>query len=376
MYHFRHTYRLKNIQKISGKYAMSSYNKKDMKKKRIVLCVIGVVVLSVLLGGVMVYRHYYGLLGKDVGKGSGTVVVEEEPVASESPEEMKQRLEEEVERNLEAMQGQATLDEHLINILCIGVDSRNDDLEGRSDAMILFTINTDEKKMVMTSLMRDCYVSIPGYGNNRLNAAYAFGGAELLYQTIQANFGIEVDKCIVVNFQFVAKMVDALNGVDLTLSKDEVEVMNDYVRSMNGTIFDAEKEDGVVPVPETDTVDLHLSGKQALGYSRNRYTGTDYNRTERQRNVITKCLEKLKRCSLFELHALAEELLPDIGTDLSEGDIAKLLLIMADMNSYELQQFTMPSPGTSYDLVVNGMMVLGVDYAANLSLWNTMVYGE
>lgn len=347
-----------------------------MKKKKVVLCIIGVVVLSVLLGGVMVYRHYYGLLGKDVGKGTGMVEVEEEPVASESPDEMKQRLEEEVEKNLEAMQGQATLDEHLINILCIGVDSRNDDLEGRSDAMILFTINTDDKKMVMTSLMRDCYVSIPGYGNNRLNAAYAYGGAELLYQTIQANFGIAVDKCIVVNFQFVAEMVDALHGVDLTLSRDEVEVMNDYVRSMNGTIFDADKEDGIVPIPETDTVDLHLSGKQALGYSRNRYTGTDYNRTERQRNVITKCLEKLKRCSLFELHALAEELLPDIGTDLSEGDIAKLLLIMADMNSYELQQFTMPSPGTSYDLVVNGMMVLGVDYAANLSLWNTMVYGE
>ena len=347
-----------------------------MKKKGVVAGVIVAIIVCVLFGGVALYRHYYGLLGKEVGKGSGTVVPEEEPVASESPEEMKQRLEAEVKRNLEEMQGQATLDEHLINILCIGVDSRNNDLEGRSDAMILFTINRDEKKMVMTSLMRDCYVSIPGYGNNRLNAAYAYGGAELLYETIQANFGIPVNKCIVVNFQFVAEMVDALHGVDLRLSKDEVKVMNDYVRSMNGTIFEADKEDGIVPVPETDHVDLHLSGKQALGYSRNRYTGTDYNRTERQRNVITKCLEKLKKCSLFELHSLAEQLLPDIGTDLSEGDIAQLLLIMADMKNHELDQFTIPGPGTSYDLVVNGMMVLGVDYGANLSLWNEKVYGE
>lgn len=347
-----------------------------MKKKRIVLLVIAAAVISALLGGVVLYRHYYGLLGKEVGRGSGVLEEEEGPAASESPEEMKQKLEAEVKKNLEAMQKEATLDEHLINVLCIGVDSRNDDLEGRSDAMILFTINTDEKKMVMTSLMRDCYVYIPGYGNNRLNAAYAYGGAELLYETIQANFGIAVNKCIVVNFRFVAEMVDALHGVDLTLSKDEVEIMNDYVRSMNGTIFDADKEDGIVPVPETDSVDLHLSGKQALGYSRNRYTGTDYNRTERQRNVITKCLEKLKRCNLMELHALAEDLLPQIGTDLSAGDIAKLLLILADMNSYELKQFTMPTPGTSYDLVVNGMMVLGVDYGANLSLWNDMVYGK
>lgn len=347
-----------------------------MKKNGVIAGVIVAIVVSLLFGGVALYQHYYGLLGKDVGKGGAAGETEEEPAASESPEELKRRLEEEVKQNLEEMQGQATLDEHLINILCIGVDSRNNDLEGRSDAMILFTINTDEKKMVMTSLMRDCYVSIPGYGNNRLNAAYAYGGAELLYKTVEANFGISVNKCIVVNFQFVAEMVDALHGVDLTLSKDEVKVMNDYIRSMNGTIFDADKEDGIVPVPETESVDLHLSGKQALGYSRNRYTGTDYNRTERQRNVITKCLEKLKKCSLFELHDLCEKLLPQIGTDLSSGDIAKLLFIMADMNSYELNQFTIPSPGTSYDLVVNGMMVLGVDYGTNLSVWEDMVYGE
>lgn len=347
-----------------------------MKKKGVVTGVVVAIVCAVLVGGIAMYSHYYGLLGKEVGKGTGTVTEEEEPAASESPEEMKQRLEEEVKNNLTAMQGKATLDEHLINILCIGVDSRDDDLEGRSDAMILFTINQDNKKMVMTSLMRDCYVSIPGYGNNRLNAAYAFGGAELLYETIQANFGIVVDKCIVVNFQFVAEMVDALHGVDLTLSKDEVEVMNDYVRSMNGTVFEADKEDGIVPIPETETVDLHLSGKQALGYSRNRYTGTDYNRTERQRKVITQCLEKLKRCSLFELHSLAEQLLPEIGTDLSQGDVAKLLLILADMKNYTVEQFTIPSPGTAYDLTVNGMMVLGVDYGSNLAIWNEMVYGE
>lgn len=356
--------------KLFGKHTEDKEKKIKLKK---ILIAAGIAVIGIAMVCCLLYQHYYDLLGKNVGKGTGTAEEEMDSQVTESPEEMKQRLEEELQLNLEQMKDQTTLDDHIINVLLIGVDSRDDDLEGRSDAMIVFTINKDTKKMVMTSLMRDCYVSIPGYGNNRLNAAYSYGGAELLYQTIQANIGIPVDKCVVVNFQFVAEMVDALHGVDLSLSQDEVKVMNDYVRSMNTSIFHEDADADILPIPETETVNLHLNGKQALGYCRNRYTGTDYNRTERQRKVVTECLRKIKALNILELHELAEELLPEIGTDLSSGDVAELLLIMADLGNYELEQFTIPEPGTAYDLTVNGMMVLGVDYTSNLQKWNQYI---
>lgn len=347
-----------------------------MKKKKIrnILIVLLAIVLVAGAGLYGIYEHFYGMIGKTVGIGSEEVLKDEKDTLEEdSPEEEKRKLEESLKENLEAMRSSATLDEHLIHLVFVGVDSRNDDLEGRSDTMIVFTINKDTKKMVMTSLMRDCYVTIPGYGNNRLNAAYAFGGAELLYDTVEANFGIPVDKCIVVNFQFVAEMVDSLGGVDLTLSKDEVRVMNDYIRSINKELYHVDEDTDIVQEPESETVALHLNGKQATAYCRNRYTGTDYDRTERQRKVITQCLEIIRGMNLFELNGLAEELLPEIGTDLSRGDVAGLLFIMADYQNYTLEQFTIPEPGTSYNLTIDGMMVLGVDFEKNRQKWMEMI---
>ncbi len=117
-------------------------------------------------------------------------------------------------------------EEGVINILLIGNDSRENGEDGRSDAMILLSISKKTKKIYMTSLLRDMYVDIPGHDGNRLNAAYSFGGPELLMQTIEQNLGIEVNRYVLVNFEASANLVDAVGGVDLELTNEEVVWVN------------------------------------------------------------------------------------------------------------------------------------------------------
>ena len=115
------------------------------------------------------------------------------------------------------------------NILLIGNDSRTEDESGRSDAMILVSISSKTNSIHMTSLLRDIYVDIPGHDGNRLNAAYAFGGPELLMETIEENFDIEVNRYMLVNFQAFANLVDAVDGVELEVTNEEVQLINGWL---------------------------------------------------------------------------------------------------------------------------------------------------
>ena len=135
----------------------------------------------------------------------------------------------------------------------------------------------------MTSFLRDIYLSIPGYESNRLNAAYAYGGTKLLTETIKANFGITVDRCLVVNFYVVMDLVDAVGGIDLDVTADEISVMNGYIRHHNQLLGNPENTD---ILSSDDAGTIHADGNQALAYARVRYVGTAFARTGRQRTVI------------------------------------------------------------------------------------------
>lgn len=225
----------------------------------------------------------------------------------------------------------------------------------------------------MTSFLRDIYLSIPGHGNNRLNASYAFGGTELLTDTIMANFGISVDRCIVVNFYLVMDMVDAVDGIDLDVTADEIRVMNKYIRNHNQLLGNPEGTDILL---EEDAGKIHVNGSQALAYARVRYVGTDFARTGRQRTVISKCLEKIKKLNVGKIIGLVGEFLPRIRTDLTEGDCATLLLMMLDLDSYEFQSLIVPVDGTWKNANINGMSVLTVDFSANARAWHDAVDGK
>ena len=120
-----------------------------------------------------------------------------------------------------------TFNKNVINILLVGSDHgaiKGD--HGRSDSIMIATVNFKTKELKLTSLMRDMYVEIPGHGHNKLNAAYAFGGVELLYQTIAKNFGIKIDKYCVVDFSTFEKVINKVGGVEISLEEKEAKYLN------------------------------------------------------------------------------------------------------------------------------------------------------
>ena len=206
---------------------------------------------------------------------------------------------------------------HVFNFLLVGQDRLPGEKRARSDSMILVTVNTESKTITMTSIMRDMYVKIPGYRDNRINVAYNLDGIELLYKTIETNFGLRLDQFVEVDFNGFEKVIDLVGGVDIELTEQEARHLNN-----NEDYYGFPQESWNLK-PGMN----HLNGKQALAHSRNRSVdGTgDFSRTNRQRTVMTSLIEKIKTLSWGQLYNLLMIVTdPDdrmITTDMSSNDI-------------------------------------------------------
>ena len=264
-------------------------------------------------------------------------------------------------------------EEGVVNILLIGNDSRMNGEDGRSDAMILLSISSRTKKIYMTSLLRDIYVEIPGYQGNRLNAAYSFGGAELLMETIEKNFDIPVNRYILVNFEAFANLVDAVDGIELELSTEEIEYVNGYLMEYNNLTGRPQGTDDMDP---SQPGMVHLNGPQALAYCRNRYLGTDFGRTERQRKVLTAVIGKLPSNILTGAGDLVNGLMPNLTTNLTRNECFRLSLMAGKLFTYEMVPDSIPQPGTYWNEDIRGMQVLGVDFDSNIAYLKEKIYGE
>ena len=289
-----------------------------------------------------------------------TAEPEEEEVLEDSPEEEIKSLEDYLLENLEAEAEDLDFDDSdVYNLLLIGSDRRSASENGRTDSMILVSINRDTKQIVMCSFMRDIYCSIPGYCSHRLNSAYSWGGVSLLFDTMEANFKIPIDEYVEVDFDSFETVIDMVGGVDITLNSSEANYMNTNGRS-SGTVYAGEN---------------HLDGEQALNYCRIRYIGNgDYERTERQRRVLADVFEKAKNLSLTELVDLVNEVLPAVTTNLSKGEVWYLLAHSAEFLKYDLVGCRVPYDGSYRDMVVSGMAVLGIDFDANRNYWYDAAY--
>ncbi len=258
------------------------------------------------------------------------------------------------------------------NILLIGTDSRGED-RGRSDSMILLSINSKTDKITMCSLMRDMYVQIPGYGSNKLNAAYSYGGPELLMDTIEENLYIEIDDYVTVNFVSFANIVDAVGGVEIEISDNEADAMNVLLQSPEGVSFFGEPS-------ESDLLDgggtYNLSGKQALCYSRLRYVGNaDFERTQRQRKVLEAIIKKA--ANPVRIGAVAKEALPSMNTNMSKLNMYLLSLRgLGFLLGYDVGQMRIPADDTYWGSDIDGMSVLEVDFEENIDLIEDKLYGN
>lgn len=245
----------------------------------------------------------------------------------------------------------------VVNILLIGQDSRTKTGQGRSDSMMLCTFNKAKKTITVTSFMRDMYVQIPGYKNNRINVAYMYGGMELLNETLEKNFGLHIDGNVEINFQHFAKLIDLVGGIELELSSAEANYINKEYKKGSlkaGTNL--------------------LNGTQALWYARTRKVSSegqagDFGRTNRQRIVMEILINKYKDSSLTELIGMLDDVLPMITTDLSKSDITGYVMeffpMLADVTIVNQR---VPAEG-SYDMVmIDGNSVLRVDFNKNIQM--------
>ncbi len=255
-------------------------------------------------------------------------------------------------------------DDQILNILLIGSDKRgNWKQAGRSDSTMIATIDNKNKQLKLTSLMRDMYVDIPGHGKSKFNAAYSLGGVELLYQTIAENFNMKLDGYVLVDFEAFKVLINKVGGVDINLNQEEYEYLTTaYHRS---SVLD------VVPGAQT------MNGEQALAYTRIRQVGNnDFERTQRQRNVLTSLFQKAKGMSFTKLLGLAKTVLPYITTDLSDDEIFRIGRTILFMGTTNIHQMRIPVDNSYADMKVNKALVLDVDLEQNKQKLSEFVFNK
>lgn len=324
------------------------------KKLLLVFCILGL-----LVGGISV-AGYFML----------------DQIDTERPDDIKKAETDLTEEELAAQEAALvpkvfddTIEQKVVNILLIGEEAMADDL-GRSDSMMIATLNTVEKSIKLTSLMRDIYVTIPGYANNKLNAAYHNGGGVLLAETIEQNFGIEIDGYVRVDFNAFETIVDELGGVDINLTSDEAHYLNttNYISNR----ANRNVKEGLQT----------LNGNQALGYCRVRYRNAsngdanDFGRTYRQRTVLKAIFDKYKSQNVVSMISIATELLSYVTTNLTKSDIVSYITTAASFGTMELDTFRVPTDNTYYGDKINGKSVLVIDFDENNKALRNFIYAQ
>jgi LCP family protein required for cell wall assembly len=257
------------------------------------------------------------------------------------------------------------------NILLIGEEAIGSGSgRGRTDLMIIATMNTKNKTYKLTSLMRDMLVQIPGYKDNKLNTAFEKGGVPLLYDTIELNFDIKLDGYAKVGFDDFEDIINKLGGVKISLTSDEAN----YLNSTN-----------YISKPEYRNVvtgSQIMNGNQALGYCRIRYVATgdsqmnDYGRTSRQRIVLNAIFDQYKSKSLPELGLLLTDILPLVTTDMKKEEFQNYLKTAVSMGMSEIENLRIPADHTFEEGYVRKMSVLIPDLPANIDVLHNYIFGN
>lgn len=267
----------------------------------------------------------------------------------------------------------AMSEKYVESVLIIGTDGRSKDDRGRSDSMILVSLNRKTNQIIMTSFMRDSYVNIPGRGWDKLNAAYSYGGAELLMDTIESNFNVKIDNYMSVNFSSFASIIDAAGGIDLTISDEEAEAINVIlVTEVNELMGDEPAADFL-----TGGGKVHLSGKQALCYSRIRYVGNnDFERTSRQRRVMTELIKKAASSGPSFINKVSKKALPNITSNMTRGQLYRLSLRLPFVLGYDTKQIQIPVEGSYWSENADVGDVLAMNFEMNIDTIRKKVFAD
>lgn len=261
-------------------------------------------------------------------------------------------------------------DQDVINLLLIGQDRREGQGRQRSDTMIICSIDTRRDKIILSSVMRDLYVPIPVYSDNRINAAYQFGGMTLLDQVMEESLGIHIDGNIEVDFSGFINSLSAVGNLDIELNEAEAEYLNTHVSWVEQAGASGEGWSLKAGVNS-------MTPEQVLAYSRIRYVGnSDWERTDRQRRVLIAAFDKVKDQGITGITKMADNILPNLTTDLTDMQIIGYIYTILANGITEIESYRIPVEGTySCQTLSYGMEVLVPDLAANSRALQEYIYG-
>ena len=269
-----------------------------------------------------------------------------------------------LEENLYISSDELYSDADQINILLVGVDAREGDTDSRSDTMMLVTLDNKNGQIKLTSFLRDSYVEIAGRNrSSKLNSAYFRGGIQMLVDTLELNFGVEIPYYALVDFEIFTTIVDELGGINVDVTEKE-----SYYTYHSGRVG--------VPVRIEAGEDVLLNGEQALWYSRIRYLDSDFMRTKRQRKVISAIVEKALTKEIPELLDLAEAVIPLVKTNLDSDKIMEIGIdaVMDKAWSYPIVQHQIPANKTWSSKTITGVgSCLVMDMEENRELFRSFL---
>lgn len=300
----------------------------------------------------------------------------------------------------------------ITNVLLIGVDDRGTEEPVRADSIMILTLDANNKKMKLTSIMRDTYVEIPGHGSEKINHAFAYGGIDLMTQTIKKNFNISIDQYVKINFDGFKDLANSVGGLDVKIKNNEE--LNELNRCILLEIYDNPKSDlkkikkliesaGLLGLREegatliknnprlskseynyiSDTAgfvlstgDVHLNGAQLLAYSRMRHVGEgDFERNERQRNVINLLIDKIKDTPQIKYINIVNKMLPYVKTNIAITDALNLIYTTYKINNFSIQQLQIPATKLSDGRIYkNKGWVMLMDKTQNVKVLKEFIF--
>ncbi len=247
----------------------------------------------------------------------------------------------------------AVSDPSVKNILFIGSDARGDVSGQRSDTMILFSIDKKHRQIKLASFLRDSYVYIPALQRkSKINAAFSNGGAQATIDTIEYNYGVDIDNYVMIDFKAFEQIVDLLGGIEVEITASEAKYMREDVK-----------------IPYIKEGVNKLNGFNALWYCRIRYLDNDFKRTERQRKVISSIIKKATKSNPLTLVNMVEEVVPNISTDLTRNELLSLgANALLRFIRYDIVQQQVPAEGTWSNGSVNGSYVIKFNEEENRAI--------
>lgn len=271
------------------------------------------------------------------------------------------------------------LPDEWVNVLLMATDSRDiAKNNGRTDVMIVASVNASTGEIKLSSLARDMYLTLPnGAGGNRINAAYAYGGPLLSLKTVNETFELNCKYYAVVNFKSMAAIVDALGGVDIELQGLEYYYINYNVAVSEDYEGFAKSKARRVLTEADDGVSVHLDGLQAVSYARIRHLDNDLQRGSRQRILMQALLNKMmENITPSTLMSLAVTLVPNTSTNLDVPTILNLGTQFLAAGDFSLSEFSLPIENSWKYETIKDSDVITIDVAKNAKALHEYIYGE